>query len=765
MADVVAQAEAVSQRLSQMGADPSSPASDDLAKELPLLTQEITARLEEEGRTLAPGVSLETMRGIEERWQRMGSRLEVWTRDLTVRATAIEQQSAVLPDLRSTWTATLALARSSGAPKEITQRVDSVLKLIDSTAATLKTKRTALLSLQTRVAEQSQRVVNARRALELAQKAAVNNLWVQDSPPLWAASARASQQDLMARGQASLNTQMEQLGSYVTREWTKLVYLFLIFVTFAWLLPAYFTRFQKSPDEAEKEKDAKDPAMERARQIIRRPLSTASVLALMFSPLLFTEPPRLFWIMLATLGLVPIVILLRRLIDRRLLPVLNAIIVLFAAAQIRALTSALPFVSRLILLMEMVGGILFLLWFIRFFRVAGTKSFKGRFSGALLRLIVLLFGVILVTNVLGYVALSTYLAASILASSYLATLIYGAARIIEGLACLALQVWPLSSLRMVNRHRPKLRRRIARVIYVGAFFLWALQTLDAFALQRSAGQLASGFFNAEIAVGSLHLSLGGILAFGLTLWLALQLSRFIRFVLEEDVYGRLKLVPGSSYAVSTILHYIILVGGILAAFAAVGVDMTKLAILVGGLSVGIGFGMQNIFNNFFSGLILLFERPVHVGDVIDVGGVTGTVQRIGIRASSIRLADNSVLIVPNGQLISDKVTDRTIPSKKGRIDLRVRVTADTDPQKVIQILTQVASEHLLVTQQPPPEAFMKEFTADALIIDLLAWTEHPARAPRISSDITAAASVALREDGIELAPSSPPWGAAPAARP
>jgi len=761
MADVVAQAEATVQRLNLMVAPPpvSGPATDDVTVGLPLLTQELTSRLEEEGRTLVSGVSLETMRDIEDRWQRTHLRLETWTRDLTTRATTIDKETEALPALRDTWTATFALAHSSGAPREITQRVDSVLKQIDKTAAILKTQRAALLSLQTQVAEQSQRVAKARQTVAAAQKAAVNNLWVQDSPPLWTAGARASSQDLMARGQASLKTQIEQLGTYVAREWTKLVYLFLIFLTLAWLLPAYISRFQKNPEE---DKEEEDLVLTRALRIIERPLATAGVLALMFTPLFFTEPPRLFWIILATVSLIPIVILLRYLMAVRLRPVLNAVIVLFALAQIRALTSAMPFVSRILLLMEMTGGIVFLLWFLRTSRVTSKKSSKGKLAGLIVRLILLLFLAILITNVLGYVALSTHLAASILASAYFAILIYGAANIMEGLAFLSLQVWPLASLRLVSRHRPRLRRRIARVIYAAAFVLWGLKTLDTFALRRLAGELASGLLHAKMATGSLHLSLGRILAFGLTLWFAIMLSRFIRFVLEEDVYHRVKLLPGSSYAISTILHYIILVLGILAAFAAVGVDMTKLAILVGGLSVGIGFGMQNIFNNFFSGLILLLERPVHVGDVIDVGGVTGTVQRIGIRASSIRLVDNSVLIVPNGQLISEKVTDRTIPSKKGRIDLRVRVDAGSDPQRVIQILTEVAAAHPLVAALPPPESFMKEFTADSLIIDLLAWTDHPLRVLRISSDITAAASTALREAGIELAPTAPTYGSAPA---
>jgi small-conductance mechanosensitive channel len=121
--------------------------------------------------------------------------------------------------------------------------------------------------------------------------------------------------------------------------------------------------------------------------------------------------------------------------------------------------------------------------------------------------------------------------------------------------------------------------------------------------------------------------------------------------------------------------------------------------------------------------------------VIAVGGVTGLVQRIGIRASVIRLPDNSELIVPNGQLISEKVTNRTLPSRQARIDLRVGVAYDSDPQRVIELLTKVAAAHPLVASQPPAEAFMKEFGADALMFDLVFWTDVPVRAPRVHSDV------------------------------
>src|SRR6516225_30459 len=154
--------------------------------------------------------------------------------------------------------------------------------------------------------------------------------------------------------------------------------------------------------------------------------------------------------------------------------------------------------------------------------------------------------------------------------------------------------------------------------------------------------------NANLAIGSFSITLGGILAFLITVWASFLISKFLRFVLEEDVYHHLRLAAGIPYAISTMLHYAILLVGFFVALGALGIDLTKLTILAGAFSVGIGFGLQNIVNNFVSGLILLFERPIKVGDVIEVGGNVGEVSRIGIRASVIRTADGSEIIVPNG---------------------------------------------------------------------------------------------------------------------
>jgi potassium-dependent mechanosensitive channel len=351
---------------------------------------------------------------------------------------------------------------------------------------------------------------------------------------------------------------------------------------------------------------------------------------------------------------------------------------------------------------------------------------------------------------LGYVALANYLSVAILTAAYFAVALYAAARILDGLVFFALQIWPLASLAIVKRQEPLLRRRFARLVEVAAIITWVLLSLGAFSLREAVISRTIALLNAEVRVRSIHFSLGAVVAFILTIWITLLLSRFLRFVLKEEIYDRFHLARGSAYAVSTLVHYAVLLVGFYIAIAALGADMTKFAILAGAFGVGIGFGLQNICNNFFSGLILLFERPVQVGDVIDVGNQTGVVRRIGIRASIIALDDKSQLIIPNGQLISEKVTNRTFSSLQKRMELTIRIAYGSDPEQVIALLLKTAATHPKVTKYPPPDAVLKQFGEDALVFVLGFTTEEVARFPFVQSDVAVAVNAALREAGIEI---------------
>jgi hypothetical protein len=174
----------------------------------------------------------------------------------------------------------------------------------------------------------------------------------------------AARHDLVTESQASFSAQATQLSGYLAREWTKLLYLALIFCGFSFVLAQVRQRAARWTDQ--------DPALERANRILQLPFATAGVLTFLFCKPIVPEAPRLFWIALATIALVPIVILLRRLIDRHLFPIVNALVVFYVIAQVRALVATLPVLSRAILLLEMIGGAVFLAWFIHSTRAAGN---------------------------------------------------------------------------------------------------------------------------------------------------------------------------------------------------------------------------------------------------------------------------------------------------------------------------------------------------------------------------------------------------------
>jgi len=742
--DIVSASDSASEGLDEIQSELSSNKTlDNVTRELVATTQEIDARELETRRILRPGVPLETLGDFATRWQTLGDQLTAAGRQLTDRATALDRELTRMSATRTTWKATLELAGKSNAPPEVVQRINQVLQGIDTTEEMLQKRRAAVLSLQTHVAEQAQRANSALRSIRSAQSAAVNRLWLQDSPPIWSPEVRtAAAQSLGRESQVSLGAQAAQVRKYLEREWTKLIYVALLFIAFALIMLRVKRQVARWTD--------RDRALDRTNRVLQMPFSTASLLTIISARLILHDAPRGVWLILATLALIPIVLLLRRLIDRHLFPIVNALVVFYFVAQLRVLAASIPVLSRIILLLETVGGILFLTWFIRARRRSGPRTTSNKTARIAASIAVAGFGAIIVMNSLGYLALANYLSVAILAAAYFAVALYAAARILEGLVFFGLQTRPLASLAIVQRQQSLLRRRIARLIGVAAIVTWVLLSLSAFSLREAVISRTIALLNTKFGVGSVHFSLGAVVAFILTIWITLLLSRCLRFFLKEEVYDRFHLARGSAYAVSTLVHYVVLLVGFYVAIAALGADMTKFAILAGAFGVGIGFGLQNICNNFFSGLILLFERPVQVGDLIQVGDQTGVVRRIGIRASIIALDDKSQLIIPNGQLISEKVTNRTFSSLQKRMELTIRTAYGENPKQVMGLLAKTAAAHPNVTQDPPPDAVLKQFGEDGFVFVLGFTTENVARFPFVQSDVAVAVNAALREAGIEI---------------
>jgi potassium efflux system protein len=379
-----------------------------------------------------------------------------------------------------------------------------------------------------------------------------------------------------------------------------------------------------------------------------------------------------------------------------------------------------------------------------------AESDRLRATRAVGAVALVLFAAGLACTVLGYLRLGRLIASGVLGSVFLALVLGPVVRVITGLVALAFRVWPVRRLRMIEHHRDLLERRTHRVLVWLAFGVWLTRSLDYVGVLGPLRTLGQSLLGAKLERGALSLSVEDVLAFALTLWVAYLLSAFLRFALEEDVYPRVGLARGLSYALSSLLNYVLLTLGFLAGLAVLGLDLTKLTIVAGAFGVGIGFGLQSVVNNFVSGLILLFERPIHVGDTIEAGGIMGSVRRIGIRSSVVRTGQGAQIIVPNAQLVTEQVTNWTLSDRHRRIELPVGVSYSAHPKKVMEMLETVAQTHPQVLQQPAPRAFFTGFGDSSINFELRAWTDQFDQWFQIRSELAAAVYDAGPAAGISF---------------
>jgi potassium efflux system protein len=750
LTDVATEAESVTTALRDIQSDLSLDQSTDtiVAKQLPGLTREIDSRLRESRNILVQNPSIEILLSLESEWRRLRSELAELNSALTERINDLERYVVQLDQLGKTWDETFAVAKKANAPAEILDRIQNIINEIQQARATVDKQRARALTTQNRVGVQDARIADVLRAVAQAHENILDRLLLRDGAPLWSPTLFSrSAQELQEASLSSFSTQWMALGSYVGRQAGRLVLGVAVFIGLAAAL--YWTRRRVHELSAEN-KNSIPPKV----SIFEAPIATALLLSLLGSRWIYAQAPRLLWILFGALALVPSVIIVGRLIKPALRPLPYALIAFFFIDQLRSVAAAVPFFPRLLFLIEMLGAILLSLWLVRSPmgrdlwispepRTHTWTTFAGYVALAISFLAFL-------ANVLGYITLSNLLGHSLLQSSYLALILYACVVVLDDLALMALSCRPLAALGTVGRHRTLLHRRLRQVLRLLAVLVWAMGTLQQLLVRDLLLNGAREFLTAELSIGSIHISLGDVLTFAITLWAAFALSRFVRFILEEDIYPLVHLKRGLSYAISNTLHYCILTVGFFLAMAALGFDMTRVTVLAGAFGVGVGFGLQNIFNNFISGLILLFERPINIGDVIQVEDASGVVERIGIRASVIRTSIGSEIIVPNGKLISERLINWTLSSRQHGIELPLAVAQDSDPARVIALLERTAAAHPRINRDPPPQALVVKLGPDSLGLELRAWTDHSEQWMQIRSDLAIAVSSALAAEKIAI---------------
>lgn len=228
------------------------------------------------------------------------------------------------------------------------------------------------------------------------------------------------------------------------------------------------------------------------------------------------------------------------------------------------------------------------------------------------------------------------------------------------------------------------------------------------------------------------------------------LARFLRRVLVAKLLSRLEIEEGTRYNLMRLTQYVVMITGVIVAFQFIGIDLSGLAVIFGLLSVGIGFGLQNITSNFVAGLILLFERPIKVGDRVTVGDTEGDVVEINIRSTMIRSLQNITIIVPNSEFVSSTVINWSHGDTRIRLEVEVGVSYQSDLDIVLRSLQEVAEENSEVLRQPAPEVLHRGFGDSAWNMQLRAWIDNPKRYHQVRSALHCAIVRKFRANSVEI---------------
>ncbi|SNS63766.1 Mechanosensitive ion channel [Belliella buryatensis] len=253
------------------------------------------------------------------------------------------------------------------------------------------------------------------------------------------------------------------------------------------------------------------------------------------------------------------------------------------------------------------------------------------------------------------------------------------------------------------------------------------------------------------SIGESSLTVGLLFTLVFSIFLLLIISEFVRKILVNRVLSKYQIERGTRQSVGTIVKYVIIIAGMVSILQTNGIDLSAFGILAGALGVGIGFGLQNITNNFISGLIILFEQPIKVGDRIEVGDISGDVIKISARSTTIVTNDNISVIVPNSQFIDSQVINWSHNDRNIRFNFPVGVSYKENPQKVKNILLEVAIKNEGVLKTPAPDVLFDEFGDSSLNFYLRVWTSEYISKPKVlKSQLYYEIFKKFNEEGIEI---------------
>src|SRR5271157_1443968 len=658
-------------------------------------------------------------------------------------ANAAQSATQQLQAQQPQWTATLDQNKATPGLGPVLDLIRQQVREIQELQTKAQNQLRLIVNLQVRAANQDQLALEVIDRLAKASARLEERLLQRDSPPLWQVSLRR-QQGESANLLSAAKARWIGIRAFASENGGMLVGL-LIFCVLS-LFGAYRLHI------ATRQLHPADDQQAQALCVARHWFALGLLPALLFGYALAPSAPVSLISLTVLVSFLPILVLLPPLIDSQFRAPLYWVAALYAINASLSWLSFFPAYIRGIRVFSNLALVVIFAILLRRSRISPEKQVARprRILVLAMQLAVGIVLIALVANVFGYVKLAQYMGVAVFYSAFVALSVVTGVSVFTLLLEQGINTPAAQQLAAVRMHREGIARWTPRLLKWGGVLLWLGATLELLGIRARANALVSSVLDFHIAGGSANITLGAVLGVFVILLLGYAISSALRFILREDLLKRFHMARGLPELISSTLHYLFLVLVFLFAVSAGGIELNKFTVLTGAFGIGVGFGMQNIVNNFVSGLILQFERPIHIGDVLEIDGATGKVTRIGIRSSTILTFQGSEVIIPNANFISGKVINWTLTEAKRRVDLPVGVAYGSDPKLVKELLERPAVQHSDVLTSPEPAVFFKEFGDSGLNFELQFWVMKESNTVKVKSEVALEVMRLLDEAGIEI---------------
>jgi small-conductance mechanosensitive channel len=489
------------------------------------------------------------------------------------------------------------------------------------------------------------------------------------------------------------------------------------------------------------------------RIVIQKPGLTVVAIMFFFWTVIVPYSPFVLTLLLYLSILILLYIILSPVLHPFLKRIDKAVIILLLLSNLEILIWHFGNSSRLYIILETVVAIL--LTYKYLIPGRNLKEIKKQNKGLIITtqiiviFIFVFYSVALISNIFGYLNLTLYSLKLGVYTGVISLIVHGFYRIFSSLVHASVSVLNIYYPDIVRKYGNNIIFKTNRIVKIFLGYLWLSGMIRISELSESVNSKLEVIFTDPVKIGSLTFTLGKLLLFFAILYITYSVAKFIKRIFEREILSKHKMKRGVAASISLTVRILLVFIGTLLALSVSGMDLGKISIIAGALSVGIGFGLQNIVNNFISGLILVYEKPVQEGDTIEVDTLMGKVSNIGTRSSTITTYSGADVVVPNSNLISNQLINWTLSDNRRRMEVKVGTAYGTDPEKVLELILEAATSHKKVLKDPPPLPLFEGFGDSSLNFRLLFWV-HFEDGVQTQSDVAIKVYKLFKEYNIEI---------------